>query len=299
MQRVVSAEEMRWCDETTINTYGVPGLLLMENAGRGVVEIIKQKYSTLESKKVLIVCGKGNNGGDGFVIARLLSNLFAQIHVLLMASPSELKGDAKTSFIILKKFVKKSSHQIKFHRYSKKLLSSLSKPDIIVDAMFGTGFAGFVRKPFADVIDWINIQGAQIVAVDIPSGVNGTTGIVENCAVRANITVTFGSIKSGLLCNQGRELVGSISVVDIGIPNSITEDKRLRTYLVEQADVHRTIPKRPMHAHKYSVGKILVLAGSKGLTGAAAYAVPLRCVPVPARLCWERRSRYIQFLHAS
>jgi ADP-dependent NAD(P)H-hydrate dehydratase / NAD(P)H-hydrate epimerase len=270
MQRVVSAEEMQWCDASTINTYGVPGLLLMENAGRGIVEIIKQNYSTLESKNILIVCGKGNNGGDGFVIARLLSNSCAQIHVLLMASPSELKGDAKTNFIILHKFVKKSSHQIKLHRYSKKLLSSLSKPDIIVDAMFGTGFAGVVRKPFADVIDWMNKQGTQIVAVDIPSGVNGTTGVVENCAVRANLTMTFGAIKSGLLCNQGRELTGSISVMDIGIPNSITGNNRLKTFLVEQSDVRRVIPKRSVHAHKYSVGKVLVLAGSKGLTGAAA-----------------------------
>lgn len=270
MQRVVTAEEMRWCDETTINTYGVPGLLLMENAGRGVVEVIKQKYSALKSKKVLVVCGKGNNGGDGFVIARLLSNSCAQINVLLMVSPSELKGDAKTNFIILQKFVKKSSHQIALYRYSRKLFSSLPLPDIIVDALFGTGFSGSVRKPFTEVIDWINKQGVQIVAVDIPSGVNGTTGVVENCAVRADVTVTFGSIKSGLLCNQGRELVGSVSVIDIGIPNSIIKDKRLRTSLVEKSDVHRVIPKRPMHAHKYSVGKILVLAGSKGLTGAAA-----------------------------
>ena len=270
MQRIVSAEEMRWCDEATINAFGVPGLLLMERAGLGVVEAIKKNYSPLESKKVLVVCGKGNNGGDGFVIARLLSNVCGQIIVLLTASNSELKGDAKANFLILQKFAGKSSHKIKFYRYSKKLLLSLSKPDLIVDAMFGTGFTGSVRKPYSDVIDWINKQGTQIVAVDIPSGVNGTTGVVENCAVRAGRTITFGIIKSGLLCNQGRESIGSLSVADIGIPKSITEDKRLRTFLIEQEDVRRAIPKRSMHAHKYSVGKVLVLAGSKGLTGAAA-----------------------------
>jgi NAD(P)H-hydrate epimerase len=253
-----------------MNTYGVPGLLLMENAGRGVVEVIKQKYSALESKIVLVVCGKGNNGGDGFVIARLLSNSCAQIRVLLMASPSELKGDTRNNFIILQKFAKKSSHQITLHRYSKRYLSSIPKSDIIVDALFGTGFAGSVGKPFTDVIDWMNNQETQIVSVDIPSGVNGTTGVVENCGVRANITVTFGSTKSGLLCNQGRESVGYISIADIGIPISITEDTRLKTFLVEQTDVQRAIPKRSIHAHKYSVGKVLVLAGSKGLTGAAS-----------------------------
>ena len=270
MQRIVSAEEMRWCDETTIKKYSVPGLLLMENAGRGVVEVLKQKYSALESQKILVVCGKGNNAGDGFVIARLLSSLCSHVGVLLMAPPDELKGDAKKNFKILQKYAQKSHHQITFHRYSRKILSSLPTPSIIIDAIFGTGFTGSVRKPFADVIDWINRQKVLVVAVDIPSGVNGTTGVVENCAVHADRTVTFGTIKSGLLCNQGRELAGSVSVADIGIPTSVIEDNRLHTFLVETGDVRRVLPKRSIHAHKYSVGKVLALAGSKGLTGAAA-----------------------------
>jgi ADP-dependent NAD(P)H-hydrate dehydratase / NAD(P)H-hydrate epimerase len=270
MKHVVSTEEMRWCDEAAINTYSVSGLLLMENAGRGVVEVIKQEFSPLESKHILVICGKGNNGGDGFVVTRMLLNYCTHIIVLLMASPSELKGDAKTNFKILQKFAKKSSGQIIIQRYSKRLLAKLSQPDIIVDAMFGAGFKGSVRKPFADVIEWVNQQQAKIVAVDIPSGIDGTTGVMKNCAIRANVTVTFGCLKSGLLCNQGRELVGSVRVVDIGIPRMVSEDKRLQTFLVEKSDVRRILPKRSMHAHKYSVGKILVLAGSKGLTGAAA-----------------------------
>jgi ADP-dependent NAD(P)H-hydrate dehydratase / NAD(P)H-hydrate epimerase len=270
MKHVVSAEEMRWCDETTINTYGVPGLLLMENAGRGVAEVVKQEFSPLESKHILVICGKGNNGGDGFVVARLLSNSCAHISVLLVGSPSELKGDAKTNFKILLVVAKKSKGQIDIRRYSKRLLAAFPKPDIIVDAMFGTGFTGSVRKPFADLIEWVNQRQAKIVAVDIPSGIDGTTGVVGNYAIRANLTVTFGYLKSGLLCNQGRELVGSVHVVDIGIPRLVSEDKRLKTFLVEQSDVRLILPKRSIHAHKYNVGKVLVLAGSKGLTGAAA-----------------------------
>jgi ADP-dependent NAD(P)H-hydrate dehydratase / NAD(P)H-hydrate epimerase len=269
MQRIVSAEEMRWCDETAITTYGVPGLLLMENAGRSVVDAIRRSYSPLESKNILIVCGKGNNGGDGFVIARLMSNFCAQVHVLLMVPPAELKGDAKFNFSILQKFARKSSHQITLHRYSKNIFPSLPQSDIIIDALFGTGIAGSVRKPFADVINWMNTQDAQVVAADIPSGVHGTTGVIENCAVKAGCTVTFGLIKSGLLCNQGRELAGAIMVADIGIPQSVSDDKRLQTFLVEQSDVQRVIPRRSVHAHKYSAGKVFVLAGSKGLTGAA------------------------------
>jgi NAD(P)H-hydrate epimerase len=244
--------------------------MLMENAGRGVADVVKREFSPLDSKHILVVCGKGNNGGDGFVIARILSNSCAHISVLLVASTSELKGDAKINFKILQTFAKKSTGQITIRRYSKRILTAFPKPDIIVDAIFGTGFTGSVRKSFSDVIEWVNQQQARIVAVDIPSGINGTTGVAENCAIRANVTVTFGCLKSGLLCNQGHELVGSIRVVDIGIPRMVSQDKRLQTFLVEQSDVRRILPKRSIHAHKYSVGKVLVLAGSKGLTGAAA-----------------------------
>jgi ADP-dependent NAD(P)H-hydrate dehydratase / NAD(P)H-hydrate epimerase len=270
MKRIVSAEEMRWCDETTIKTYGVSGLMLMENAGRGVAEIIKQEFFPLSSKNILVVCGKGNNGGDGFVIARLLSNSGARISIILLPSQSELKGDAKTNFKILERFAKYSSGQITIQRYSKRLLTTIPAPDIIVDAMFGTGFTGTMHKPIIELIEWMKKQKAKNVAVDIPSGVNGTTGVVENCAVHADITVTFGCLKSGLLCNDGRGFAGSVRVMDIGIPRMVAENKRLQICLVEKSDVRKVLPKRSIHAHKYSVGKILVLAGSKGLTGAAA-----------------------------
>ena len=131
------------------------------------------------------------------------SILVHSISVLLIASPSELKGDAKTNFKILQTIAKKSSGKITIQRYSKRILSKLPQPDIIVDAMFGTGFTGSVRKPFSDVIEWMNKQQAKIVAVDIPSGVNGTTGVVENCAIRAHLTVTFGCLKSGLALQSG------------------------------------------------------------------------------------------------
>jgi ADP-dependent NAD(P)H-hydrate dehydratase / NAD(P)H-hydrate epimerase len=270
MKRVVSAEEMRWCDDSTINAYGVPGVLLMEHAGYGVVDVLKQEFPLLSSQHILFLCGKGNNGGDGFVTARLLLNSCASITLILVAPPSELKGDAKTNFKILQAIVKKSSGQMSIKRYSKRILSSLPPPDIIVDALFGTGFVGAVRQPYQNLIEWMNKQSAKKVSIDIPSGIHGTTGVMKNCAIHADITVTFGCLKSGLLCDQGRELSGSIRVIDIGIPHMITEDKRLRTYIVEQSDVKKVLPKRSVHAHKYSVGKVLVLAGSRGLTGAAA-----------------------------
>lgn len=270
MKHIVSVEEMRWCDEIAIKEYGIPAKILMESAGLNTAGIIRQEFSPLESKNIAVFCGKGNNGGDGFVAARALINYCARINIVLLALPSEFKGDTKDNFKILQVLAKKTKNRITIRRYSKKILSTLPKPDIIIDAIFGTGFSGYVRKPFSDVINWINKQNAKIIAVDIPSGVDGTTGAVDNCAVRAGLTVTMGCIKSGLLCNQGRELSGIVQVADIGIPNLILEDSKLKTFLAEKSDVKNVLPKRPVHAHKYSVGKVMVLAGSKGLTGAAA-----------------------------
>ncbi len=270
MERVFSADEMRWCDDTAIRAFGIAGSLLMENAGRGVVEIIKHKFSPIGSKRALIFCGKGNNGGDGFVVTRLLAAAGMHVACIVLASPKELKGDAKTNFDILKQMQKKMPESISIKPFSAKVVQSGGKIDFIVDAIFGTGFSGSVIKPYCDAIEWINRQTAPVVAVDVPSGVNGTTGAIENLGVKACVTATFGSLKSGLLCSQGRELAGEVIVVDIGIPKKIFADARFKTWRIEISDVKSRLPVRSMHAHKYSVGKVFVLAGSSGLTGAAA-----------------------------
>lgn len=270
MERVVSADEMRWCDETSIRLFGIAGNLLMENAGRGIVDVIKQKFSPLEAKHALIFCGKGNNGGDGFVVARMLAAASMRVTCILLASPKQLKGDAKVNFEILKKMKKQMSEAVTITSFTAGTLRSIGSVDLIVDAIFGTGFTGLVKKPSSDAIEWINRQTAPVVAVDIPSGVNGTTGVAENPAVKARVTATFGSLKSGLLCNQGRELAGEVITVDIGIPRKIRDDASLKTWHIEISDVEKNLPRRSLHAHKYSVGKVFVLAGSRGLTGAAA-----------------------------
>jgi hydroxyethylthiazole kinase-like uncharacterized protein yjeF len=270
MERVVSADEMRWCDDTAIRLYGIAGSLLMENAGRGIAEIIKRRFSPLEAKHALVFCGKGNNGGDGFVAARLLAAAGMRVTCILLASAKELKGDAKVNLDILKQVKKKMPEAVAIKPYSANVLHSIDPVDVIVDAIFGTGFAGTVKNPVSTAIEWINKQAAPVLAVDIPSGVNGTTGVRENLAVKARLTATFGSLKSGLLCNQGRELAGEEIVVDIGIPKKILADERLKTWRIEIADVKRNLPVRSVHVHKYSIGKVFVLAGSRGLTGAAA-----------------------------
>ncbi|MBM4160563.1 MAG: NAD(P)H-hydrate dehydratase [Ignavibacteria bacterium] len=269
MQTVAIANEMRWCDETTIRGYGIPGLLLMENAGRGVVQVIKECYAPIADQHIAIFCGRGNNGGDGFVIARHLINLGAIVTVVVLAQSKELKGDAKTNFDILKRLKKSTSKTLAIKPFSKSLLTSLPTPRLIVDAVFGTGFSGAVHRSALDVVNWINSQRVPVVAVDIPSGVDGTTGVVTNAAVKATHTVTFGLLKTGLLCNQGQDYAGKITVVDIGIPNAVRFSAKHKTRLVESSDIRSVLPERPSTAHKYSVGKVFILAGSKGFTGAA------------------------------
>ncbi len=271
MERVVTAKEMQWCDETTIKGIGVPGLLLMENAGKAVLGVMRTVLGDLAGKRVVILCGKGNNGGDGYVLARHLTNTGAQIFMFLTSTPAELKGDAFTNFTLLKKIAARSEPPVTIQRYSKQAIETLGRIDCIVDAMFGTGFAGSLKHPVLGLIEWVNAQRVPVFAVDIPSGLNATTGVVENGAIRASHTVTFGLRKTGLLLNQGKEYCGEIHVADIGIPKFVSEAKTLsKTFLVGGADVQRVLPRRSNTAHKYSVGKVLVIAGSKGLTGAAS-----------------------------
>ena len=240
----------------------------MENAGRGVAVFLKKAYGPLDDKHVVIVCGKGNNGGDGFVIARHCLQMNAVVTILLAAAPSGLKGDARTNYEIVGKLSKDPTNRLTIRRFSRSV--SIPTPDFIVDALFGTGFSGRPAGAFSRAILWMNSRKCPVVAVDIPSGVNGTSGLVEGQAVKATATVTFGLIKSGLLCNQGRALSGNIEVVDIGIPGSVANSKTLKTFLVRKGDIR--LPHRSLQAHKYSTGKVFILAGSKGYVGAAAMA---------------------------
>ncbi|MBI4427842.1 MAG: NAD(P)H-hydrate dehydratase [Ignavibacteriales bacterium] len=267
MRTVLSADEMRRCDDYTIKKLGVPGLVLMENAGSAVAKIVRKRLGTAAGKTVAVVCGKGNNGGDGFVVARKLADWGFKTIVLSVGSTIELKGDAKTNFDILRK-LRNSAPALSILRFSKVSTKDLH-PDLVVDAIFGTGFSGKPREPFLKAISWINCQHAPVVSVDIPSGVNGTTGVAEGEAVHASETVTFAFEKTGLLCNQGIDLRGKISVAEIGIPVSAANEIKSSTFTVEPGDIQRLLPRRPTTSYKYSVGKIFVLAGSKGLTGAA------------------------------
>jgi NAD(P)H-hydrate epimerase len=206
-------EEVRAIDRRAIEEFGVPGVVLMENAGRGAAEVL---LSLGVSGPVTIYCGKGNNGGDGFVIARHLDNRGVEVRVLLFARPEELTGDAAINFHIIKQ--SGLSFRADLGEDESALNEELSRSAWIVDALFGTGLTGAVRPPFDRVIAAINASGRPVLAVDIPSGLDCDTGQTMGATVRAQHTVTFVAMKKGFAEPAAKEWLGQVHVVDIGAP---------------------------------------------------------------------------------
>ncbi len=269
MQLLATAEQMQHIDRTAIMKYSIPGAILMENAGRAVVDELEKRVDRMSSQHCVILCGKGNNGGDGFVIARHLANKGVQVHVALLCKPREVKGDARVNLsILLKMSVAQQVHLHVQEISSSTQFSRLPKASIIIDAIFGTGFTGRVHGIQLRAIEWLNRQKCFVASVDIPSGANATTGIVENIAVKADLTVTMGLVKIGHYVGAGRDHSGQIVVADISIPPFLYQSDKKQAFRILAEDVVKILPKRPISAHKYSVGKIFVLAGSRGLTGA-------------------------------
>jgi NAD(P)H-hydrate epimerase len=213
MTMYLSREEVRELDRRAIEEFGVPGVVLMENAGRGTAEVLIRLGCR---GPVAICCGKGNNGGDGFVIARYLENQAIRVRVMLFARPEDLSGDAAVNYRII------AGPPIDVYAGESwdetSLQAELSKAEWIVDALFGTGLSGPVRKPLDRVIAAINASRAHILAVDIPSGLDCDTGQPLGPTVRAEHTVTFVAEKKGFANPQSKEWTGQVHVVDIGIP---------------------------------------------------------------------------------
>ncbi len=272
MQLLVSSAMMQKYDRLAIRGYGIPGIILMENAGRAFADCLESESGPVGGKHAVIVCGKGNNGGDGFVIARHLANRGARVSVVALSPRRQTKGDAKTNLDILLKLVAKDS-AITFKEMSKNgPFPRVPHPDIIVDAIFGTGFAGTARGNARRAIRWMNSHDCLLAAVDIPSGVHADTGVVQGDAARATLTVTMGLAKIGHYVGAGRLHSGNVVVADISIPRFLFAPVREQVFRVLPEDAGRQLPKRPLTAHKHSVGKIFVLAGSRNLTGAPAMA---------------------------
>jgi len=261
MIKIVSNSEMREMDNKAINEYGVPGIVLMENAGRNTAEVILEKCEELEIESVIIFAGKGNNGGDGFVIARFLDNYGLDVIIYLLADDKELAGDAKTNFEICKK----SSIEIKPIK-SRDEIFSPNIPFLVVDALLGTGVKGAVKGNYADVINWINDQSAFVYSVDIPSGLSGDSAEIAGPIVFADNTCTMGLPKTSMLFYPARSYCGDLHQIDIGYPAELEENSAGNIYAVDENDIFFPDPDPSLHKHK--AGRSFILGGSPGMTGA-------------------------------
>ncbi|MBI9111424.1 NAD(P)H-hydrate dehydratase [Maridesulfovibrio ferrireducens] len=255
--------EMSGWDQAAINDIGIRGDILMENAGREATATLLKEYGPVKNKSVLIISGSGNNGGDGFVIGRHLADLGAEILILHTAPKNKYKGEASYHL----KLAVKSGVQLKYFRITDKI--NIPESDIIIDALLGTGFDNELR-PFAKaVVDAINKakQRSFVLAIDIPSGLNGLTGKPHPVAVNAHATVTFEAAKVGLSLPEAKPFTGNLIVKKIGIPSKVKEDHPVAHYLINDK-IFDQLPSLTPTMHKGTSGHVLIIGGSIGLTGA-------------------------------
>jgi len=266
--RLVKAKEMQEIDGHAINVLGIPGIVLMENAARGVCEVIYQK---VEGTSALIVCGKGNNGGDGLAVARNLYNLGYDVEVILTAPVDELKGDARKNAEIL------SALPVPIHVVNTKeklfeLYAFAKEADFVVDALFGTGLTKPLSGFYAELVDFINSLNKTVVSVDIPSGLSADSGSVIGPHVKADYTVTFAYPKVAHVIPPACYSVGELFIVDISIPEDVGNLIGPERFLLTLDEVAFTYPIREIMSHKYTYGHLAVVGGSKGKTGAPSMA---------------------------
>lgn len=268
---------MRQADQHTIDHFGLPGFTLMETAGREAARIMTQRYGPWAGKHVLVLCGKGNNGGDGLVVARVLYGLGAQVRVVSPTPEDQTTPDAAHNLRLLRQLADaEASDRLHLEPFpATGRLSTASPPDLIVDALLGTGLTQALRAPLDALVDWMNAQPAPVVALDVPTGVDSDTGRVHGTAVRAQATITMAAGKVGLYLNAGRAHAGQVYPVEIGIPAFVLAEAAQQpgcAYLADDALIRSWLPVRDADAHKYSVGMALALVGARGYTGAAVMA---------------------------
>jgi len=271
---LVTAEEMRELDRRTIES-GVPGVTLMERAGAGVVEAMARRYGPLLGMRVLVLAGPGNNGGDGLVAARYLREGGAFVNVGLLSAPDRLRGDARAQRD------RARSEGIDVTAVAndaelRALAGRRDRWDFALDALLGTGARGGLEGTLAEGVQLLremDESGTRVVAVDLPTGLDADTGGIARRTVRADITVTFGAAKRGHLLYPGRAFVGQLEVVDIGLLDPAPGPGAMwRTEIASADELSKHIPARDPRAHKNSAGRVLVVGGSAGMTGAVALA---------------------------
>lgn len=266
MRYLPTGEQMREADFYTIEKMGMPSMVLMERAALKVVEAME--HENIDFKKILVVCGSGNNGGDGYAIARLLFLKGYQAEIYFAGNDASRSMENRQQKLIAENYGVPVVKSFENQEYS-----------VIVDAIFGTGLKRKITGTYHDVIESLNHMPGVKVAVDVPSGVNDTTGEIMGIAFQADFTVAIAFEKRGMTLHPGNGCTGKVIIADIGItPDSLLPSVNL-TYTYEKEDLQRNFPKRKRNSHKGTYGKVLLIVGSKGMSGAAylsakaAYAV--------------------------
>jgi len=266
---VFTAEEMRRLDQRAISELGIPGAVLMENAGRGAARAIVDALPALgaprRGARVVIVCGKGGNGGDGFVAARWLKRHGARPTVLLVHAPTDVGADAGRKLEELRR----AGIRPRPFTGDRAAADLLARAHLVVDALLGTGSRGVPEGGLARAIEAINASGRPVVALDIPSGLSANAGPPAGAVIRAAMTLTFAGLKRGLVTSPGDELAGRVTVIPIGVPDREVA-RGVTTFLLEPRDIAGWFPRRARAGHKGTYGHLLLVAGSLGKTGAAA-----------------------------
>ncbi len=260
-------KEMGYWDKLSIEDYGIHGEILMENASREALKILESHFQDLAGKKVFLFAGSGNNGGDAFALARHLNNCGAQCLVLHTRKLEQYTGETAYHIELAQKSKIQMCYLPDFD------LLSLSRPDIVVDGILGTGFQGQLKEDYINLVEYINGLGDDtfILALDIPSGLNGYTGKASPVAVRAHTTVTFGATKIGLFLPEAQDFLGQLVVGEIGIPRSVKEDHPPKCFGLDQ-DVFDSLYLPSHLQHKGAAGHLLIIGGSSGLAGAPTLA---------------------------
>lgn len=263
-----STKQIRDIDEYAIKKMGIPGLLLMENASREIFNAVIERIEHLNSPKIGFVCGKGNNGGDGFAAARHFSNAGYEVVVVYLGNKSEMSDDCKFNFNTLKK-LSSFSKNITLNKYSTtSSLKILKDCKIVCDALLGSGIKGSLREPYPSIINYLNKIKTFRVAIDLPTGLDVDSGYSEN-AFKADLTITLGELKKGLFFGDGYVYAGEVEKGGIGIPDTLYNKYKPTEFLIEPEDAIAGLPVKAKNLHKYSAGKVLTIAGSGSLPGAA------------------------------
>lgn len=261
--RIADIEMMRAMDRVATSMFGIPSIILMENAAIGVL-----KNLDLSQSYYVIIAGPGNNGGDGFALARHLKNLGKDVDVFILSKDGVIKGDAKINYDILLN-LQVSVEIIRNEEDLVSLTEAVKDADMTIDALLGTGAKGPISEIFMKVIEIMNDYSEMIISIDVPSGLDADTGLPMPVAVRAAKTVSFQCIKKGFLDDKALEYLGTLVIEDIGIPEQAMKLVEKGSYMTVAEDIIRILPIREKAGYKSMYGRVLVVAGSRGFTGAA------------------------------